>query len=64
MACDISDEDCGECNIQYCPEEIEDLNFKHLELKENIEQLEKDLEYAQKELNDFVGDHKSILIQI
>ena len=62
MTCELFDGDCDNCDIEYCPDQMEELNFKHMELREGVEQAEKDLEYAKEELSSFVEDHKSILI--
>lgn len=43
-------------------ERIEDLNFQHLSLKENVVEKESSLEYAEKELRDFEEENKEYLV--
>ena len=43
-------------------ERMEELNYQYLSLKENVEEIEKDLQYAKKELNNFIEDNKDYLI--
>jgi len=43
-------------------EEIEDINFRYLGLKEEVEEKRKELEDAEKELSDFEEDHKGQLL--
>lgn len=43
-------------------ERIEELNFQHLHLKEEVEEAEKNLEYAQEELERFEEDNREFLV--
>lgn len=47
---------------EHC-EMIEEINFKHLYMKEDLERLKTKLEYAEKELYDFEQENKEYLIK-
>ena len=62
MTCELFNGECEECNIKYCPDQIEELNFEYLDLKNAVKEKIKELEDAKKDLEDFKKDHQTILI--
>ncbi len=62
MTCELFDSECEECEIKYCPEQIKELNFEYLDLKNAVKEKIKELEDAEKDLEDFRKEHQAILI--
>lgn len=62
MTCEFSDIPCEDCHIDYCPEQIEELNFEYLDLQGAVKAAQKELEYREKNLEDFRKEHEAVLI--
>ncbi|MBC2717164.1 MAG: hypothetical protein HF978_17805 [Desulfobacteraceae bacterium] len=62
MTCELFDGACEECHIEYCPDTIEDLNFKYLQLKNERSAAEEELERVEEELMEFEKEHRKILV--
>jgi hypothetical protein len=61
MSCELFSGLCTDCDLNYCPADIEEINFTYRELKDAVLDAALELEQAERELNDYYEDHKEIL---
>ena len=61
MACELYDDPCDTCIEQYCPDQLDDLEYELYKLTDNCKITLEKSDKAMKELREFIEENKDIM---
>jgi hypothetical protein len=61
MTCEFNDKPCGDCNIEYCPDQVEAIQLNYEILKDKVETAKNELHDAEERLSKYLEEYRDVL---